>query len=173
MMPEEAESLHAMRGPAIDPRLTRAPRALVMLTLLLLALEFLFGNIWSIWPGTMPTSVSQLFGSSAASYGYLTAHAAVAVLLVLTSIVLVAFIARLHRTPILVTSIVAFLLIVFAGLSGSALLSTGNSDYALLMAVFFLSAWTMNIMIAVRLRQLTRIARYRAMHLMAPPAPPA
>lgn len=171
MMSDEMESMNAMRGPAIDLRAIRAPRALVMLTLTLLALEFLFGNIWSLWPGTMPTSVSQLFGSSAGSYGYLSAHAFVAVLLVISSIALIAFIYRLHRRPLLAVSVAGFLMIVFAALSGSALLETGNSDYSLLMAVFFLSAWTMNLMIAVRIRVLTRIGRYRAMR--AAGSPPA
>lgn len=167
---DPAMRVQAFRGPPIDPTLTRAPRALVMLTLLLLALEFLFGNIWSIWPTTAPTNVSQLFGSSAASYGYLSAHAFVAIALVLSSVALIVFIRRLHRTPLLVSSVVAFLLTGLAAVSGSELLATQNNDYALLMAVGFLAAWTLDLMIALRLRMISRMAYFRAMHPEAPPS---
>lgn len=175
MMSDEMHAELASRYPLADPRKTVAPRALIMLSQLLLLLVFLFGVSSSLWPpsGGWPASVQGLFGPSAGSYGYLSAHAIAAVLLVIVELLLVVFVYRLGRPPLFFVTLAAFLLIVVAAVAGSLTLSqaaTGDSSYyILLMTTAFLAAWTLNLLVTVRLRIITRAARLRAHPPAVPP----
>ncbi len=149
---------------------TRMARALAGATIVLLGVEFLLGLAVSLWTTKLPANLSFLFGSSAFSYGYLSAHAIVGALLVLVEIGLIVSVYRLHRPLLAVSAGSTFVLTIVAAAFGSAFLASGdNAIYAFGMALFFLGAWTSAILLQARLRFATRWVRYRARH----PDPPA
>ncbi|MCW6168030.1 MAG: hypothetical protein LVQ64_06290 [Thermoplasmatales archaeon] len=149
---------------------TRMARALVGATVVLLGVEFLLGLAVSLWTTKLPANLSFLFGSSAFSYGYLSAHAIIGAVLVLVEIGLIVSVYRLHRPFLAVSAGSTFVLTIVAAAFGSAFLASGdNAIYAFLMALFFLGAWTSAILLQARLRFATRWTRYRARQ----PDPPA
>ncbi len=159
------------RGPPIDPRTTVVPRVLVMLLLVGLFADFVIGVAVSVWGPALPSSVSTLFGPNAGSYGWLSVHAFLAVVLVILGILLIAFAGRLHRPRLLFGAVTPFVFLLLAAVSGYALVaSSGNGSYVVLMAVFFLGAWTFYAMLATRLRRAAWMAvRRERMMSGAPP----
>ncbi len=140
----------------IDPQRLRAPRGLVMAILTGLLVEFVAGMAVATWPPTFPTSLQPLFGSSAGSYGWLSVHVIVGVLLLVLAIVLVALLGRVGRPGLVVGSVMGLALILLAALCGAAFIDlNGNGIYAVLMALFFLAAWTSYLLLSVRLRRVT------------------
>jgi|GEM_PF-3594061 len=160
------------QGPPIDPRKTVVPRVLVMLLLVGIFAEFVIGVAVSVWGPLPPSSVATLFGPNAGSYGWLSVHAILAVLLVILGILLIASIGRLHRPLLLFGAVAAFVLVLLAALSGYGFVAgSGNGSYVVLMGVFFLVAWTFYVMVATRLRRAAWMAmRRERMNSGAPPA---
>ncbi|MGI0055608.1 MAG: hypothetical protein ACREBZ_07875 [Thermoplasmata archaeon] len=172
MMPDGPPGEFGHRFPPIDPRKAVLPRALAGLSQLLLTLVFIFGVSAALWTTSWPSNLSGLLGPNASSYGYLSVHVVLAIILVIVEIVLIAFVARLGRGPILGMSIATFLLTVVAAIAGSlTLMQPAQPLYVLLMALAFLAAWTTNLFLTVRLRWMQRAARWRSTHPTPPAAP--
>lgn len=162
------------RGPPIDPRKTVVPRALVMVLFLGLFVEFVIGVAVSVWGPAIPSSVSSLFGANAGSYGWLSVHAVLAVLLVLLALGLIVTVVRLHRPRLTFGAVGGFLFILLAALAGYGYIASGgNSLYVIFMAVFFLIAWTAYARLAMQLRRATRMAFRRAHANAGAGTPPA
>jgi hypothetical protein len=115
---------------------------LVMVTLLLLVVEFLLGMWVNLYVGCFPTSIMNVYNSTQCSpSSALSAHVGVGVLLVLVSLALVVWAARRHRPHLLAFAGVGFVAILVAAFAGDEFLSTGTPAYAFLMAVAFLAAF--------------------------------
>lgn len=161
------------RGPPVDPKATVGPRVIVMLLLIGLFAEFVIGVVLAAWGTTLPSSVSALFGPNAGSYGWLSVHAVLAVLLVILGLALIVLVARLHRPFLLFGAIAGFVFIALAALSGYGFVEfPGNPAYIVFMGIFFLLGWTAYTRLAMQLRRSARWAMRRE-RMQAGPPPPA
>ena len=163
------------RGPPIDPHATVLPRLFVMVLLTGLFAEFVIGVDVSVWGPNIPSAVSTLFGPGAGSYGWLSVHAVLAVLLVLLGMALVATVGRLHRRRLTFGAVGGLLSVLLSALSGYGYIaSSGNALYAVFMAIFFLIGWSAYARLATQLRHAAhRAMRFERMNAAgAPPSPP-
>ncbi|MFZ0699017.1 MAG: hypothetical protein WAN74_02320 [Thermoplasmata archaeon] len=145
-----------------------------MLLLIGLFADFVIGVGVSVWGPNIPSSVSTLFGPGAGSYGWLSVHAVLAVLLVLLGIALIVMVGRLHRPRLTFGAAGGFLFVLLAALSGYGYIaSSGNALYVVFMAIFFLIGWTAYARLAMQLRHAAhRAMRFDRRNTGAPPAPP-